>query len=162
MRSLSKTSLAPLKCDDKMPSLGTIESTQAGLDPSRPDKSLSWMLINFIRRNRWLYRTVYFLGSIKRNGIKKTSGISVINGQSHRSFLKTEIKLTKHKRISEENTVFPQKITISVIVPLCDTPEQFLMEMIESVAAQTYGCWELCLADGSGTNHEYAGDICRK
>jgi GT2 family glycosyltransferase len=49
-----------------------------------------------------------------------------------------------------------------VIVPLCDTPEQFLVEMIESVMAQTYSHWELCLADGSGADHEYAGHICKK
>lgn len=38
---------------------------------------------------------------------------------------------------------------ISVVVPLFNTPEQFLREMIESVRRQTYPHWELCMTDGS-------------
>lgn len=38
---------------------------------------------------------------------------------------------------------------ISIVVPLYHTPERFLREMIESVKAQTYTNWQLCLADGS-------------
>ena len=34
--------------------------------------------------------------------------------------------------------------------------------MIESVIAQTYGDWELCMADGSDEEHSYVGDICRE
>ena len=36
------------------------------------------------------------------------------------------------------------------------TPETFLRAMIESVQAQTYGNWQLCLADGSGAGDEDA------
>ena len=45
--------------------------------------------------------------------------------------------------------VFDYAPKISIIVPLFNTPEKFLREMIESVRAQTYSNWELCLADGS-------------
>lgn len=38
---------------------------------------------------------------------------------------------------------------ISVAVPLFQTPERFLREMIESVQRQTYPHWELCMVDGS-------------
>lgn len=38
---------------------------------------------------------------------------------------------------------------VSIVVPLYCTKEVFLREMIESVQAQTYGNWELCLADAS-------------
>lgn len=37
---------------------------------------------------------------------------------------------------------------ISIIVPVYNTPQKYLSEMIESVVNQTYGNWELCLADG--------------
>ena len=40
------------------------------------------------------------------------------------------------------------KPCISIVVPLYHTPERFLREMIESVQAQTYPNWQLCLADG--------------
>lgn len=44
---------------------------------------------------------------------------------------------------------FPFHPLISVVVPVYQTPEGFLRGMIESVLSQTYGCLELCLADGS-------------
>ena len=37
----------------------------------------------------------------------------------------------------------------SIVVPLFNTPEKYLREMIESVVAQTYGNWELVLCDAS-------------
>ncbi|MBR6158681.1 MAG: glycosyltransferase family 2 protein, partial [Lachnospiraceae bacterium] len=51
------------------------------------------------------------------------------------------------------------KIKFSILVPLYNTPEKFLREMIDSVVAQTYENWELCLADGSDDAHSYVGDI---
>ncbi len=42
-----------------------------------------------------------------------------------------------------------EPVTISIAVPLYHTPEVYLRQMIESVQAQTYPHWELCLANGS-------------
>ena len=53
-------------------------------------------------------------------------------------------------------------LTFSVIVPLYNTPEAFLREMIDSVRSQTWGGWELCLADGSGADHPEVERICRE
>ena len=66
------------------------------------------------------------------------------------------------RRRLEEETVFPQDLKISILVPLYNTPEKFLREMIDSVRAQTYKNWELCLADGSDEAHSYIGEICRE
>lgn len=66
------------------------------------------------------------------------------------------------ERKKEETTVFPKDVTISILVPLYNTPERFLREMIESVTAQTYGKWELCLADGSDDAHDFVGRICQE
>ena len=38
---------------------------------------------------------------------------------------------------------------VSVVVPAYRTPELFLRQMIESLIGQTYGNWELCIANGS-------------
>ncbi len=62
----------------------------------------------------------------------------------------------------QEETVFPDMVTISILVPLFNTPENFLREMIDSVVAQTYGKWELCLADGSDNAHAQVGTICQE
>lgn len=66
------------------------------------------------------------------------------------------------ERKKEETTVFPKNVTFSILVPLYNTPERFLREMIESVTAQTYGKWELCLADGSDDAHDFVGRICQE
>ena len=62
------------------------------------------------------------------------------------------------KRIERE-TKFSKDIKISILVPLYNTPEKFLREMIDSVQYQTYGNWELCLADGSDDKHPEVGRI---
>lgn len=48
----------------------------------------------------------------------------------------------------------------SILVPLYNTPERYLREMITSVINQSYTNWELCLADGS-TEH-YVEEVCRE
>ena len=49
----------------------------------------------------------------------------------------------------QRETAFAFSPKISIIVPLYNTPERYLREMIDSVVSQTYANWELCLADGS-------------
>lgn len=59
----------------------------------------------------------------------------------------------------EKETKFSKNVKISILVPLFNTPEKFLREMIDSVQYQTYGNWELCLADGSDDKHQEVGEI---
>ena len=47
---------------------------------------------------------------------------------------------------------FDYQPKISSVVPLYKTPEKYLLQLVESVKAQTYPNWELCLSDGSGEN----------
>lgn len=62
----------------------------------------------------------------------------------------------------QRNTQFPRMVKISILVPLFNTPENFLREMIESVTAQTYENWELCLADGSDQEHAYVAEVVKE
>lgn len=62
----------------------------------------------------------------------------------------------------EREQIFERMVKISILVPLWNTPENFLREMIESVTAQTYQNWELCLADGSDGDHAYVETIVRE
>lgn len=57
--------------------------------------------------------------------------------------------LDKQRRESDK---FIEKITISIIVPCYQTPEKYLLEMMDSVRNQSYPNWELCLADATGGN----------
>lgn len=45
---------------------------------------------------------------------------------------------------------------ISVVVPAYETPKEFLKQMMDSLVNQTYGNWELCIANGSPQNREMA------
>lgn len=50
----------------------------------------------------------------------------------------------------QRREAFPDPVVFSIAVPLYRTKEIYLKELLESVMAQTYPHWELCLADGSG------------
>ena len=45
----------------------------------------------------------------------------------------------------------PYQPVISLVVPVYNTPEKCLSLMVDSVMAQTYARWELCLANGGST-----------
>lgn len=62
----------------------------------------------------------------------------------------------------QRNVKFDKAVKISILVPLYNTPKEFLKEMIDSVLYQTYENWELCLADGSDAEHAYVGEICQE
>ena len=59
----------------------------------------------------------------------------------------------------QRETKFSQNHKFSILVPLFNTPEKFLLEMVDSVMDQTYENWELCLVDGSDNEHSYVERI---
>ena len=69
---------------------------------------------------------------------------------------------TEEQRKEQEETKFEVNPTISILVPLYNTPMNFLEQMIGSVEYQTYKGWQLCLADGSDSEHAYVGEFCLK
>ena len=62
----------------------------------------------------------------------------------------------------ERETVFAYMPQISILVPLYNTDETMLKEMIDSVLYQTYENWQLCLADGSDAEHAYVEQVCQQ
>ena len=62
----------------------------------------------------------------------------------------------------QKSNTFSKNIKFSILVPLYNTPETFLKEMIGSVLFQTYSNWELCLADGSDSEHSYVETVCQQ
>ncbi len=66
------------------------------------------------------------------------------------------------RRKEEAETVFPYMAKISILVPLWNNQREFQIQMLDSVMNQTYGNWELCLADGSDDEHGYMGEICKE
>lgn len=110
-------------------------------------------------------RTLVYL---KKNGLRATV-YRVLKGAGPMPVDKRKLKkiakdyyISAQRREQEENAQFPKDIKFSVLVPLYNTPDSFLKAMIESVQAQTYKNWELCLADGSDSEHSFVGEICKK
>ncbi|MCR5657478.1 MAG: glycosyltransferase family 2 protein [Butyrivibrio sp.] len=66
------------------------------------------------------------------------------------------------RRNQEMSEKFDRMPLISILVPLYNTPENFLRDMIESVLDQTYVNWQLCLADGSDAEHAYVEQVVRE
>ena len=58
--------------------------------------------------------------------------------------------ITETELEEQRSTHFDYEPLISIVVPLYKTPVQYLDSLVQSVKAQTYGNWELCLSDGSG------------
>jgi O-antigen biosynthesis protein len=60
-------------------------------------------------------------------------------------------KKTDLIQITENLKNLSYKPVISIIIPVFNTPENFLREAIESVLNQIYPYWELCIADDTST-----------
>ncbi|NET57418.1 MAG: glycosyltransferase, partial [Symploca sp. SIO2E6] len=56
------------------------------------------------------------------------------------------------RQMAQTVAIFSYQPVISVIMPVFNPPEAFLREAIESVLAQVYPYWELCIADDASTN----------
>lgn len=89
-----------------------------------------------------------------KNTIKKVC--QKLSGQrdygNYEDFLK-KYGVKEEELARQRQEVFENGPSFSIAVPLYQTKEKYLREMIESVQAQTYANWELCLADGSGREH---------
>ncbi len=51
----------------------------------------------------------------------------------------------------QEGAPLPFAPLVSIVVPVYETPREYLWGLMDCVRAQTYQNWELCLADGSKT-----------
>lgn len=69
---------------------------------------------------------------------------------------------TREEMTRQKGEVFDRDICFSILVPLYNTPKEYLTAMIQSVRKQTYGNWELCLTDGSDDAHGYVEKICKR
>ena len=115
-----------------------------------------------IRKNENVYLFTRFLKDALRHG----GGYAKQRRQEYfeekeririRSGWASEAELTQQKRDQ-----FPRQVRFSILVPLYNTPNVFLREMIQSVIDQSYANWELCLADGSDSKHTSVRRICNR
>ena len=105
---------------------------------------------------RWQYileKSQDALRYLERNGLSATIHKieNKLGGKSETSYdawcQKYDVK--KEELEEQRKKIFSYQPLFSVVVPLYRTKPEFLKEMIGSIQAQTYGNWQLCLADGS-------------
>ena len=63
-------------------------------------------------------------------------------------------KPTDEELSEQRQAVFLWMPKFSIVIPVYQTPEKYLKEMLDSIREQTYGNWELCIADGSPKGHD--------
>lgn len=103
--------------------------------------------------------------SLKNNGIRVTlqKVQQVIVQKNALKQLKNSYFISEEIRVKQSKEIFNTSIVFSIVVPLYNTPMNYLIEMIKSVQEQTYEKWELCLADGSIAVYQKGiEEYCRK
>ncbi|MCD8238424.1 MAG: glycosyltransferase [Clostridiales bacterium] len=101
---------------------------------------------------------------LKKNGIKKTLAkvyeYEIYKKRGKEYFL--ENLPTEEELDLQRKARFVKNILFSVVVPLYNSNEKYLEEMIKSVIGQTYGRWELLLVDGSPLSYTKAEETAMK
>ncbi len=116
-------------------------------------ESLNILYCNIISSGFWRITT-----PLRRCCDKGKVVLALLSPSRREIFNSRKNRISVVRRKKEEHTSFSKKVRFSVVTPLFNTPPVFLKEMIESVQAQTYKNWELCLADGSDESHSYVGE----
>ncbi|MFV0466000.1 MAG: glycosyltransferase family 2 protein [Lachnospiraceae bacterium] len=89
----------------------------------------------------------YGLGGLIMKTAERASSPMLSYTQRFQEFLPEESELDRQRQ--HEFKFQPQ---ISIVMPTYETPKVFLAELWQSIKAQTYTKWELCIADGSSSN----------
>ena len=141
---------------------GRAQEEQLKSTIARTKASLPWRMTAPVRSAaRWTIRTakrIRNLGGPRGFMIKARQKL---NDRELRKMHGTRSFPDAARRQAEGAADFPEDLYISILVPLYNTPEKFLKDMIDSVTNQTCGHWELCLADGSDAEHAQVGEYCK-
>lgn len=124
---------------------------------TKPIRKAADFIKKILKSNRYTITMYKVLSNLKNEGVKSTS-LKITRKLSSKKKIRkynTENILTDVEKTRQEKTIFKNNIKFSILVPLYNTPKNFLREMIQSVQNQTYKNWELCLADGSDEGHNY-------
>ncbi len=145
----------------------TVELQRVAHDHAEVVNSQSWKLTLPLRKlgifAKKIKPLVYIIKGFK---ILFTKGPKPLYRHIRKKFRVDKItgnfEIPKQRRQEESDTVFKKNVKISILVPLYNTPAKYLKEMIASVQKQTYSNWELCLADGSDSDHNAVGSYVKR
>lgn len=100
----------------------------------------------------------------KRYGLRGSIAVLTQMGQiKDRDYVKwyRSHQVTEEELVEQRNIHFSYEPLISILVPVYNTPIPFLEDMISSVQKQSYGNWQLCIANADPSNQE-VGNVLRK
>lgn len=99
----------------------------------------------------WDYFKQYGLQALIRKSKNKLAGID--NEYEYGEWYE-QVKPTQEVLAKQREEKFEKEPLISIIIPLYNTPDKFLKELIDSILLQTYSKFEVCFADGSDAGKE--------
>lgn len=114
------------------------------------------MLVHRVRRTK---ERLGYYGSVK--GVMRKLNAKKIERKA-RARYGTASFPNEEEAARQGKEIFPRAVKFSILMPLYNTPEKFLRQAIDSVRAQTYTNWQLCMADGSDAEHADVGRICKE
>lgn len=130
---------------------------------SRIKGSIFWRMSKPLRVFvHWVRRTkerLGYYGSVK--GVMRKLNAKKIERKARISH-GTESFPNEEEAARQGKEIFSRSVKFSILMPLYNTPEKFLRQAIDSVRAQTYTGWELCMADGSDGQHAGVERICKE
>lgn len=162
---MNQTTALKIQCDYYVQAYNQIANSQFW-KMTAPLRKVLDVIKKILKSNKVTYLFCKGLISLKNNGVKKTWEIMKLRRQQRKNRNKfaqetEEVQITELQENAEINNAIPEMtgVKFSILVPLYNTPEVFLREMIQSVMNQIYGNWELCLADGSDEAHAYVETV---
>ena len=120
------------------------------LFPARGAKNVSGGGVGIVRKTAAYLKRYGVARTLRRSREKMEEKI----GSGQNNYMRWRKKYAPSRENLREQRLaqLPFSPLISIVVPLYKTKEQFLKELVDSIRAQTYENWELCLSDGSGEN----------
>ncbi len=150
--------------EQRMAALAVLQSGKAYRFATAVDKLLARFFPLHTRRRKWLKTTWEtaawmpkraFSRRATRNGPppERRHLMAAIPEEEYARWI-ARCEPTRAQLDLQRRSRFPAPAPkISVVVPVYNPPVKFLTAMVQSVLAQTYPTWELCLADASTQPH---------
>lgn len=131
---------------------------------TKPGRVFATGVKSVLRKIPFLRKAVSGLRLVRRLGIsgvcKKMKYKRILRKYLPSNSLNLSEFMTSETAVKQLQTTFYEDLKFSILVPLYNTPIQFLREMIDSCINQTYQNWELCLADASDSDRGEVGKLC--
>jgi GT2 family glycosyltransferase len=109
-------------------------------------------VIALARKEGWQGIRPRLVGALQGSQVVTPEG-QVVDRNDYQTWIKLYDTLDAQEieRIQAEIASFEKRSKISVVMPVYNAPLEFLKQAIESVQAQLYPHWELCIADDAST-----------